>query len=79
MSQNKITLYGTGWCPKTSMLSNAMQADGYDFDFKNVEDDLNAAEEVKKLYNGKLKFPTVVIGEKHIKNPSISELLTFLK
>ena len=79
MSKEIITLYGTGWCTKTAMLSNFMQSRDIDFIFKNVETDEQASNDVREFYNGKLKFPTVTKREKHIKNPTISELLEFLK
>ena len=79
MNTPVIKLYGTGWCPKSANLRNYLQSKWIDFEDYNVETDENAAEEVKRLYDGHLKFPTVVLGDDHLKNPSIPELNTFLK
>ena len=69
-----ITLYGTDWCLKTANLRNYLQSQWLDVIYYNVEEDEQAAERVRSFYDGKLKFPTVVIGNQHLKNPTISEL-----
>ena len=74
-----LKLFGAGWCTKSSNLRNYLQSKWVDFEDYNVETDENAAEEVKKLYDGQLKFPTVIIGNDHLKNPSIPELNLLLK
>lgn len=79
MSNNKLKLYGTGWCPKSSILRNYLQSIWVDFEDYNVETQSEAEEAVRALYDGKLKFPTVTFGDKFLKNPSISELESFLK
>ncbi len=79
MAKDNIVLYGTGWCTKTAMLSNFMQSEGFEFEFKNVETDEQANKDVRAIYDGKLKYPTITKGANHIKNPTISELLEFLK
>jgi len=40
--------------------------------------DESAAAEVRAMYNGKLKFPTLVIGEKRFKDPSIADIKPFV-
>ena len=74
MPETKPRLYGAEWCAKTSGLRNYLQSRWVDFDYFDVEQDEQAAAEVKALYDGKLKFPTLVIGDKHFKNPSIGDI-----
>ncbi|TDB66851.1 glutaredoxin family protein [Arundinibacter roseus] len=76
---NKLKIFGTGWCPKSAILANHLQAEWIDFEFLNVETDAQAEQTVRNLYQGELKFPTVMFEEKHLKNPTILELNKFLK
>jgi mycoredoxin len=76
---DKLKIFGTGWCPKSAVLANHLQAEWINFDFLNVETDEQAKQTVMDLYNGELKFPTVTFGGKHLKNPTIQELNKFLK
>ena len=79
MDKPKLQLYGTDWCPKSSALRNYMQSKWIEFDDFNVDTDAEANARVRELYGGKLKFPTVLLGNDFIKNPSLSELDEFLK
>lgn len=79
MSDKTLKLYGTTWCMKSANLRNYLQSRWVDFQDYNVEEDENAAEEVKALYDGVLKFPTLIYGDEFLKNPSISELDEFLE
>lgn len=75
----KIKLYGTGWCPKSAHLRNYLQSNWIEFEDLNVETQEQAEAEVRALYNGELKFPTLVYGDQHMKNPSITDLDKFIK
>ncbi len=79
MSARQLQLYGAEWCPKTALIRNYLQSEWLDFDYFNVEQDEAAADRVRALYDGKLKFPTVVIGEEHLKNPNVAALRQALK
>jgi glutaredoxin len=79
MAENNLKLYGTEWCTKTSMLKNFLQGEWIAFDYHNVDTDPDAAETVKKLYDGKLKFPTITFSQEHLKNPSVGELRKFIQ
>lgn len=50
-----------------------------EFDDLNVETDEAAAQAVKDFYNGELKFPTLAFGTDFLKNPSITQINTFLE
>ena len=79
MDEKKLKLYGTNWCTKSANLRNYLQSIWVEFDDYNVETQSEAEAAVRALYDGQLKFPTVTYGDKHLKNPSISELDAFLK
>ena len=79
MAEESIKLYGTDWCPKTATLKNFFQAEWIDFEYFNVDTDDEAKEELKDIYDGKVKFPTLTKGGKHLKNPSVGDVRKFLK
>ena len=79
MDKPKLKLYGTDWCPKSSALRNYMQSKWIEFDDFNVDTDVEANARVREIYEGELKFPTVVVGDDFIKNPTIPQLNEFLK
>ncbi len=76
--EKKLELYGTTWCMKSAKLRNYLQSKWVEFDDYNVEEDQNAEQRVRALYDGKLKFPTLKYGEEFLKNPSLSETNAFL-
>lgn len=76
--EKKLELYGTHWCMKSAKLRNYLQSKWIEFEDFNVEEDLNAEQRVRDLYDGKLKFPTVKYGEDFLKNPDLKELDAFL-
>ncbi len=75
----KLELYGTTWCTKSAILRNHLQRNWIEFDDYNVEEDTDAAQRVKELYDGNLKFPTVIYGDDFLKNPSVGELDSFVQ
>lgn len=79
MDRPKLQLYGTDWCTKSSALRNYLQSKWIEFDDFNVETNIEAEATVRGLYEGKLKFPTIVVGNDYIKNPTISQLEEFLR
>ena len=79
MDEKKLKLYGTNWCTKSANLRNYLQSIWVEFEDFNVETQPEAEKTVRDLYDGKLKFPTVTFGDKHLKNPSTKELDVFLK
>ncbi len=74
MQDKKIVLYGANWCPKTSALRNYLQSKWIDFQYLDVEDDKEAEQTVRNMFDGKLKFPVLVIGDEFFKNPGIGFL-----
>ncbi|RKN83306.1 glutaredoxin family protein [Ulvibacterium marinum] len=79
MSDLKLKLYGADWCMKSANLRNYLQSIWVEFEDFNVETNAEAEDTVRALYDGALKFPTVTYGAKFLKNPTTSELKTFLE
>ena len=79
MDKPKLQLYGTDWCPKSAAIRNYLQGKWIAFEDFNVETDAGAAGKIRALYEGALKFPTVMAGNDFIKNPSVPELNAFLR
>lgn len=77
--EKKLELYGTNWCLKSAKLRNYLQSKWIEFEDFNVEEDKEAEQRVRSLYNGELKFPTVKCGQDFLKNPELNELNQFLK
>ncbi len=67
-------LYGADWCALTSGFRTYLDRKGIPFDYYNVEKDEAAADAVRVMNNGKLKFPMVVVGDREMKNPTLDEL-----
>ena len=77
--EKKLELYGAAWCLKSAKLRNYLQSQWVEFDDFDVEQDKEAEARVRALYDGELKFPTVVKGDEFLKNPSIEELNDFVE
>tara|TARA_R110002020_G_scaffold81120_2_gene201810 strand:- start:5306 stop:5563 length:258 start_codon:yes stop_codon:yes gene_type:complete len=79
MDRPKLQLYGTDWCPKSAAIRNYLQGEWITFEDFNVETDTVAELRIRSLYDGVLKFPTVMVGNDFVKNPSVPELKAFLR
>ena len=74
-----ILLYGAARCHKTQYYQLFLDDMGLQFEFLDVEQNEFHAEALRKLYkNSKLNFPTLMIGEKKLRNPSEQELIKWL-
>ncbi|MEP5341671.1 MAG: glutaredoxin domain-containing protein [Algibacter sp.] len=72
---SKIKLYGAERCHKTQYYKTYLENLNLEYAFLDVESNMENAEELKSLYeNGKLNFPTIIIGEKKLRNPSDKDL-----
>jgi glutaredoxin len=75
----KIKLYGAQRCHKTKFYQSYLEHKNLEYTFLDVEENENAAEELRALYkNGKLNFPTLTIGDKRLRNPSETDLNTWI-
>lgn len=74
-----IILYGARRCHKTQFYLNYFKERNLELAFFDVEKDLEAAINLRKLYtSGKLNFPTIIIQGKKLRNPSIDEIEKWL-
>src|SRR5512145_366367 len=67
-------VYGADWCGLTRGFRNYLDTLGIDYQYLNVESDAFAAEAVRTMNGGKLKFPMIVVGVHVMKNPPLREL-----
>lgn len=75
-----IKLYGTNRCHKTQHYKTFLETRNLDYEFLDIEDNSEHAEELRNLYeNRKLNFPTVTINNKKLRNPSDADLLKWIK
>ena len=80
MSDPVIKLYGADRCHKTRYYKTFLNNLNLNFNFLDVEENEEHAEELRQLYeNRKLNFPTITIGEKKLRNPTEIDLLKWLK
>lgn len=70
-----IKLYGADHCHKTNYYKILLDKIGLPYQFLDVENNDDHAEELRDLYeNRKLNFPTITIGKKKLRNPYKEEL-----
>lgn len=71
----KIKLYGAARCHKTQHYLQYFKEHNLDVEFLDVEQSEKSAEELRSLYtSGKLNFPTIMLDNKKLRNPSDDEL-----
>ena len=75
----KVTVYGADWCAMTTSALDLLKEWGVDFDYVDVEDDLEASEWVKEQNGGKEKKPTIDVDGEVLRTPSESELKRVLQ
>lgn len=74
-----VKVYGADWCGDTKKAISYLDSTGIDYQYINVENDVEASEWVKSQNNGKERKPTIKIGEKILSVPSEDELADVLE
>ncbi len=75
-----IKLFGHKDCHKTKMYQSYLKEKGIQFVFRDVHESDDAANELRSLYeNGRLNFPTILIGTKKLRNPKFNDLDKWLR
>lgn len=70
-----IKLFGTESCHKTQYYKNFLETRNLDYAFLDVAKNEDFAEELRNLYeNRKLNFPTIIINQKKLRNPTDKDL-----
>ena len=76
---SEIKLYGAEYCHKTQHYIRLFKTKMVSFKFLDVTENQAHAEELKGLYqNNRLNFPTILIGDKKLRNPKDEELEKWL-
>jgi glutaredoxin 3 len=65
MSQPRVTMYTTGWCPYCDRARGLMTKKGLTFEEINVDDDVKLREEMIAR-SGRRSVPQIFIGAKHV-------------
>jgi len=66
----KITIYGKKGHAHTVAFKNFLRMAEIDFEYKDLATDLEAQEHSKELYEGQIKFPTLIVDDEIYKTPS---------
>ena len=76
----EIKLYGTERCHKSQYYKQYFKDLNLKYQFLDVELNETDGNELRSLYESrKLNFPTVIIGDKKLRNPSDKELVKWIK
>ena len=74
-SKLEVILYGTERCHKTQYYKSFLDERNINYTLLDVEVNPACADRLRSLYkSGKLNFPTITIGEKKLRNPSVKKL-----
>ena len=69
-----IQVYGTDWCGLTFGVREYLTNSRLAYDYFDVERDARAHDFVVAMNDGKRRLPMVVVQERVITNPTVSEL-----
>lgn len=76
----KITLYGTPYCPQVYTVCMELDRNDIDYEYINVREDREAAERVRQINNGYESVPTLVFPDgSTLTEPSNAQLLEKLR
>ena len=66
----KITIYGKKGHAHTVAFKNFLRMADIDFDYRDLAIDIEAQNHSKELYDGEIKFPTLIVDEEIYKTPT---------
>jgi len=66
----KITIYGKKGHAHTVAFKNFLRMAEIDFEYKDLAIDIEAQNHSKELYDGEIKFPTLIVDEEIYKTPT---------
>lgn len=79
MIKTDIRVYGAARCHKTQYYLSYLKVRNLPFIFLDVEQNDVFAEELRSLYkNRRLNFPTIMLKDKKLRNPSEKDLAKWL-
>ena len=75
MSETKIIVYGTSWCPQTVRAKKVLVKCGAKFTWCDIEEDAAGCTYVERINHGNRSVPTIVFPDDSILvEPSNAEL-----
>lgn len=75
MNNKKIKFYGANWCPDCRRSKQFLDEKGVEYEYINIEEVPDAAEEVEKINKGLQSIPTIVFPNgKILIEPSNAQL-----
>ena len=78
-SSINLTVYGTRWCAATQFVRRYLDRTGISYTFRDLDNDLEAAQQVRWWTGGNLSHPTVQIGGDILVEPMSYELQAVLE
>jgi len=69
-----IHVYGTDWCGLTFGVREYLTNSRIPYDYYNIEQDQHAHDFVLAMNDGRKRFPMIVVNERILTNPTISQL-----
>ena len=66
----KITIYGKKGHAHTVAFKNFLRMAEIDFDYKDLAIDVEAQKHSRELYEGEIKFPTLIVDNEIYKTPT---------
>jgi glutaredoxin len=75
---SEIQVYGTGWCGLTHALRKYLTESRLPYEYFDIERDPEAHEFVVAMGDGRRRFPLVVVHERVVTEPRVSELQRLL-
>tara|TARA_B100000809_G_C15137276_1_gene531230 strand:- start:1992 stop:2246 length:255 start_codon:yes stop_codon:yes gene_type:complete len=77
--KSEVVLYGSNACHKTKYYMDYLSKIKIEYVFYDVIKDIDSAADLRRLYEtDKLNFPTILIGDKKLRNPSDNDLNRWL-
>jgi mycoredoxin len=73
-SDVQVVIYGTTWCAETQRVRRYLDRLGVPYDFRDMDQDAEAARRVQWWTGGTLSHPTVQIGGQVLVEPSLEEV-----
>ena len=74
-----LDVYGTNWCAATQMTRRYLDRLGVPYTYHNMDDDPEAARQVRWWTGGYQSHPTLQIGGNVLVEPSLEEIQDTLK
>jgi len=69
-----VHVYGTDWCGLTFGVREYLTNSRIPYDYYNIEQDQHAYDFVLAMNDGRKRFPMIVVNERILTNPTISQL-----